>query len=283
MTPAAQLANLLLERLEVTEKPDLRKICEALGLRIKELPLTGAHGALVRSKSASKGIICVKESLRLETQKRFTIAHEIGHFIIPYHKDLSNVCDARTLGRFGRGLPRPELEANEFAAELLLPAKLVRTSFRLETPSLETISKIATEFETGLTTAIWRFLDLTNEPCAMVWSHKGSAVWFRASDALSVHLPLPELPAKHSIAGRLLVGDETMHVGLVDPNLWFRPQDAERIDALMEESILLPSYEAVVTLLWAKKISSAFRSDEEELLQELIPEDFSLNRQRWPR
>jgi len=283
VTPAAQLASLLLERLEVAGKPDLWEICRALGLRIKELPLTGAHGALVRSKSACKGIVCIKESLRLATQKRFTIAHEIGHFVIPYHKDLSNVCNAQTLGRFGRGLPRPELEANEFAAELLLPAKLVRTPLQLKTPSLETIGGVATEFETSLTTAIWRFLDLTDEPSAMIWSHKGSASWYRTSHTLPTNLPLRELPSTGSIAGQLFAEGATMKAGRVDPNLWFKPIDAEYIDSLVEESLPLPGHDAVLTLLWAERMSRPLKPEEEELLQELDPEEFTLNRQRWPR
>lgn len=164
MTPAAQLASLLLEHLGITGKPDLSVICQRLGIRIKEVPLTGAHGALVRSKKAQKGIISVKAALPEPTQKRFTIAHEIGHFIIPYHKDLGSVCDARTLGRFGKSIPRPELEANEFAAELLLPAKLVSAPLQLRAPSLETIGRVASTFETSLTATTWQYLDLTDQP-----------------------------------------------------------------------------------------------------------------------
>jgi Zn-dependent peptidase ImmA (M78 family) len=272
-----------MEHLIITGKPDLREICKRLGLRIKEIPLTGAHGALVRSKNSSKGIISVKASLREETQKRFTVAHEIGHFVIPYHKDLSNVCDARTLGRFGKTLPRPELEANEFAAELLLPARLVRMPLRVDTPSLETISSVATEFETSLTSATWRFLDLTDQPCAMIWSHKGGAVWYRTSDALSIELPLQELPASQSIAGRLFAGKQAPSAGPVDPYLWCRPQDAECIHTLIEESLRLPNYDAVLTLLWANKMSRPIECEEEELLPELTPEAFSLDRKRWPR
>jgi len=283
VTPAAQLANLLLEHLGITSKPDMYEICRRLGLRIKEVPLTGAHGALVRSKNAAKGIISVKSSLREEGQKRFTIAHEIGHFLIPYHKDLGSVCDAPTLGRFGKHLPRPELEANEFAAELLLPSKLVRTLLRLDAPSLETIGSVASGFGASLTATTWRYLDLTDQPCAMIWSYNGNAAWYRTSDALPIELPLQEVPSSQSIAGRLFAGKPAPGAGLVDPHLWCKPVDAERIHTLIEESLHLPNYNAVLTLLWAKKIDRHLESEEEELLRELTPEEFSLNRKRWPR
>jgi Zn-dependent peptidase ImmA (M78 family) len=283
MTPSAQLASLLLEHLGISDKPDLHAICKALGLRVKELPLTGAHGALVRSKHAQKGIIAVKESLREQTQKRFTIAHEIGHFVIPYHKDLGSVCNARTLGRFGNGTPRPELEANEFAAEILLPAKLVKAPLKLTTPSLETISLVAKNFEAGLTATTWRYLDLTDQPCAMIWSRDGKAIWYRTSDALPARLWLDDLPAPQSLAGRFFAGQQTPNATKVDAQFWFNPPDAELIQTLIEESFHLPGYNAVLTLLWAQKMDRMPVSDDDERLGELQPEDFTLGRQRWPR
>jgi Zn-dependent peptidase ImmA (M78 family) len=283
MTPAAQLASLLLEHLGISGKPDLQVLCKSLGLRIREVPLTGAHGALVRSKNAQKGIISVKSTLPERTQKRFTIAHEIGHFIIPYHKNLGSVCEASAVGRFTKTMPRPELEANEFAAELLLPAKIVRGPLQLNSPSLDTIARVASDFDASLTATTWRFLDLTDEPCTMVWSQDGNAIWYRNSDALPIPLPLEELPAPESIAGRIFKGRGASGCGLVDAHLWFRSSDAEKIRSLVEESLHLPSYGAVLTLLWATKVTQCLVDDEqEELLPELAPEGFSLKRERWP-
>jgi Zn-dependent peptidase ImmA (M78 family) len=283
VTPAAQLASLLLEHLGIATKPDLRSLCKQLGLRIKEVPLTGAHGALVRSKNAPKGIISVKSSLPELAQKRFTVAHEIGHFIIPYHKNLGSVCDARALGRFSMSMPRAELEANEFAAELLLPAKLVSAALQLKSPSLETISRVAADFDASLTATTWRYLDLTDQPCAMIWSHKGNASWYRTSDALPIQLPLQDLPAPQSIAGRLFAGKQPSGAGPIDPHLWFNAPDAENIQALIEDSLHILRYNAVLTLLWATGTNRLVAAEEEELLPELTPEEFSLGRKLWPR
>ncbi|MGA2328482.1 MAG: ImmA/IrrE family metallo-endopeptidase [Bryobacteraceae bacterium] len=284
MTPAAELASLLLDRLGITGKPDLTAVCRRLGLRVKEERLSGAHGTLVRSKSAQKGIITVKASLREAAQKRFTIAHEIGHFIIPYHKELGNVCDARVIDRYGTTMPRPELEANEFAAELILPSKLISNRLPLKHPSLDPIGTVAREFEASLTATTWRYLDLTDLPCAMVWSEAGKAVWYRTSEALPYKLPLRDLPTEQSIAGRLCAGKEvTSRADKVDPQLWFYPSQAERISLLIEESLPLPSYDAVLTLLWVAKMEPPALAEDEELLPELDPEEFTLRRPRWPR
>ena len=92
MKAAAELAKLLLERLNITGKPNLDAVCRELGLRVREVPSVGFDGMLVRSKSAQKGVIGVRESIRQHGRKRFTVAHELGHFVIPSHRFLKNVC-----------------------------------------------------------------------------------------------------------------------------------------------------------------------------------------------
>lgn len=66
-----------------------------------------------------------------ETRRRFTIAHEIGHFVL--HRSLigdGNVDDAAyrsdgsvTNNRIG---PKEEAEANQFAANLLMPSAFIK-------------------------------------------------------------------------------------------------------------------------------------------------------------
>jgi len=284
VSPAAQLATLLLEHLKMAGKPDLDEVCRALGLRVREKDLVGFEGTLVRSRTAQKGIIGVKRSVREVSRKRFTVAHEIGHFVIPYHKHLESTCGRAVIDRFSHDLPRPELEANEFAAELLLPSKVVRNHFDLRKPSVANISAVATDFETSLTTTGWRYLDLTDAPCAMIWSRSGRGIWYRTSDALPLKLPLHDLPFAASVAGRIFAGAETSPgPEEVPADLWFYPSQAERIDLLMEDSISLPNYDAVFTLLWVVQMQKGALSEyEEELLPELDPTEFTLAREKWP-
>ena len=62
-------------------------------------------------------------------RQRFTIAHELGHLLI--HKYSTTHADGRYQVRFrneksATGSVREEIEANQFAAELLMPEKEVR-------------------------------------------------------------------------------------------------------------------------------------------------------------
>lgn len=285
MTPAAELACLLLDDLGITGKPDLRGVCERLGLRVREKDFEGFDGILVRGKNAQKGVIGVNASIYEPSRKRFTVAHEIAHFVIPYHRDLPSACQGAAIESFSRKLDIPELEANEFAAELLLPSKSVKGRFDLDRPSLSDISLVANEFETSLSATTWRFLDLTEQACVMVWSHAGKAAWYRTSDMLPFKLPFRRLPSPASVAARLFAG-ETFPPGMheVEADAWFYPSQADRIGTLYEDSVYLPNYNAVFTLLWIVNLAEDKREiDEEELLPEMEPEEFTLGRKRWPR
>lgn len=53
-------------------------------------------------------------------RERFTIAHELGHILIPWHNGRSTYADRKRKASY---LDRNEIEADTFAAELLLPRK----------------------------------------------------------------------------------------------------------------------------------------------------------------
>lgn len=285
MSPAAQLAGLVTRRFVKGSPPDLASLCKELGLRIQEVPAKGFDGALVRSKSGQKGIIAVKASIREASRKRFTVAHEIGHFVMPHHRLLKNVCDEKKIDSFDSRLNRPEIEANEFAAELLLPSALLAKRFNLKELSLPEISAVATEFETSLTATVRCFLRLTALPCAMVWSLDNQARWCVRSDTFRFFLPLAELPAEGSFAAGLFKGRiAPSDFAAVPAEAWLDRQAAESVETLLEHSIYLSNYNAVLTLLWAyKTAAAAFTGDEDSLLDELDPQDFTLGRQKWPR
>ena len=71
-------------------------------------------------------------------RRRFTIAHEIGHLVLnhldktgfdPLHIDRKFPCLPRN-GTSAKGVNRLEIEANSFAAALLMPAKQLREDFK---------------------------------------------------------------------------------------------------------------------------------------------------------
>jgi Zn-dependent peptidase ImmA (M78 family) len=73
--------------------------------------------------------ICVVNQEHSEQRKRFSLAHEIGHYILHPPKESYDVI-ARD-EHSSEGIYREEIEANAFAAELLMPENLVRSHVKI--------------------------------------------------------------------------------------------------------------------------------------------------------
>lgn len=61
-------------------------------------------------------------------RRRFTLAHEIGHFCMHRSSNTTTFVDTKgTMNRSESYWDKHEFEANNFAADLLMPAKLIRS------------------------------------------------------------------------------------------------------------------------------------------------------------
>ncbi|EBU8090008.1 ImmA/IrrE family metallo-endopeptidase, partial [Salmonella enterica subsp. enterica serovar Agona] len=97
-------------------------VAKRLGATIKYAPYEGEMaGALIRSNEIA--VIAVN-SAHHKNRQRFTIAHECGHLI--YHNDerlyVDKTFSIRRRDDVSRmAIDKEEVEANQFAAELLMP------------------------------------------------------------------------------------------------------------------------------------------------------------------
>ena len=123
--------------LKYSEAPavDVKKIAAKLGLRVYESDLENdVSGILVRRENIS---FCFYNSKDAHTRQRFTIAHEMAHFVLGHqdqqgedvHVDKGNFMLFRDQ-RSRTGLVPIEREANAFAAALLMPSKLINAELK---------------------------------------------------------------------------------------------------------------------------------------------------------
>lgn len=117
----------LLKQAQVTKPPvPVERIAEHLGLDVRYAPFEGdLSGALVRTDGeAYIGV----NSFHHSNRQRFTIAHEIAHFIL--HKGLRVHIDKEFWVNWrdeelSKAVKWQEIEANKYAAELLMPTDFV--------------------------------------------------------------------------------------------------------------------------------------------------------------
>lgn len=123
----------LLQQNHVIRPPvPVDRIAKMLGLDVE---LTPGHdddlsGFLLRNAATNKAVVGVNRSHH-KNRQRFTVAHEIGHFLLhegePVHVDgRENFRVDRRSSQSSTGDRPDEIEANAFAAELLMPANLLR-------------------------------------------------------------------------------------------------------------------------------------------------------------
>jgi Zn-dependent peptidase ImmA (M78 family) len=119
-------AEQLLARLNIREVPTpIEEIARSLDIRISRAPSADFSGLLIRKDG--RALIGVNSN-EAPVRQRFTIAHELGHFILHPQKD-AFVDFRKELGE-GETRPPRERHADMFAAALLMPRKILLKDFR---------------------------------------------------------------------------------------------------------------------------------------------------------
>lgn len=262
MSSAETIANLVLDRLDISRVDDLlllKEIVYARGAILREHPLEGAEACLL--VGPGRPIITVSSSpLISHHRRRFSIAHELGHLEMHRGTGLLINCTKGDI----QDMPNhtgvdTEQEANQFASAFLLPARFVEKPFVENEPSFDIISEWAMRLDTSLTATSFRFTRFTPEPVAVVYSVRGNIQYFQPSEGFAELGVFPDVKnpvGSNTDARRLFNGmdikGEWREVRALE---WFRDnRDAfDKTDVIREWSIHMPSYEAVLSLLWVHK------------------------------
>jgi Zn-dependent peptidase ImmA (M78 family) len=139
---------------------DPLKIAGSLDIEVYETRFTSADGKNV------SGIVAIEEgqpviyvnSSDVPARKRFTMAHEIGHVYLGHLTDKENnelIDDEVRLRSSVWNLE--EKEANAFAAQLLMPASLIRSAVNAGRASVEELAEL---FEVSEQAMMYRLQNL---------------------------------------------------------------------------------------------------------------------------
>lgn len=271
----------LLSEFGISGIPDLRDVAQRLNLKIKEVDAEGFDGALVRAEGLACGAIAVRQSIREIGRKNFTIAHEIGHYILPGHDTSTAVCAPSHIGNWSDTTQEREHQADEFAAELLLPTSYARPIFKSTAPSLDIIQKVAETGAASLSATAWRYCDLISERCAVVWSQQKRISWYKPSQEFGFFLKRGRAIEKGTQAFECFSGTR-IHTKSepVPADLWLDERVIAEGSSLWEHSIGLPSYNSVLSLLWIKGRIDKYSDYDEPEAEELDPHRFDAARRR---
>ena len=186
----------------------IARIAQALGIvEIREEPLTNLEGTLIATPERDCGSILVN-SKSSRRRRNFTVGHELGHFLNPYHVGADDgrlSCSSTDMGFVPSPTAnrhrRQEGEANRFAIEILAPRVRCKALVGGD-PDIANILAVAQEFDISREAAARRYVELHGDCVAVLFSKERRLLYSVRSEActaLSVRkgeiLPLPPAPA----------------------------------------------------------------------------------------
>ena len=117
-------AKRLLEKYDITEPiVNVLKIAESEGLEISFVTMPEEYSNVSGFLNKEEKTIVVNKNDSV-TRKSFTIAHELGHYILDHKPGEYGLLYRKSMGEYEK-IPK-EMEANCFAANLLVPEDMLK-------------------------------------------------------------------------------------------------------------------------------------------------------------
>ncbi len=219
-------------------------LCRRLDIQgIEEEAVTSFAAMLLMHPDKAWGSIMVAKGTSAR-RRRFSIGHELGHFLMPSHRPREGMrfaCSHADLRlentREADRAKRMEVEANRFAARLLMPPDRIRANLRSRQPDLCEVVRLADEFDVSKAAMARSYVDAHREDLALVVVRNGRIEQAHRPDDFpwiepSIGDPVPQ----ESIAcnHRLLPGQNTA-MEECDPETWLGPAGVRKAEVLSEQ------------------------------------------------
>lgn len=252
-TSPSEYAKFVIDSCKANDFPvDVFKIAETLGAQIICADIGDKEGVLY--KNTENPLIILNSKSDHHERKKFTVAILLGHLVMPWHlkQTFSRLGDKKTLDH-----EDPlEIEARQFAGELMLPGAIVKRDFKKIAPSIEIFEKLAHEkYKCSMTALAHKYSEYYGAKAIYLTSEKDSIT---RSYAASFPLKLVEriMPGSfaHDFINNPPIAKET-RCGFVNGSIWF--EGISPSIEVYEESMLDPKYGITVTVIQLKKPAQA--------------------------
>ncbi len=209
----------------------------------------------------NSGIITIDSGIEAHTKKRFVLAHELGHFELHlHHKTGFNDGDETLNHWYQENNSREEVEANEFAAEYLMPTELFRSECEGKPFSHKVIEHLANRFQVSKTAAILKFVKNNNgnHSVFVVCCQDNKMKWFERSDDFRYYslfkskLPPPTGTVAYEVSqkGISYYGEEAEQP--IWKSDWFKMRDDEPDSEFFEYCLFVKSYNYMISIIWER-------------------------------
>lgn len=238
---------------------DLGDLLAYRGALLVEGKMHNADGRIIHGKKRS--IIKVNSEIPYPGRKRFTIAHELGHFEM--HRDYPIHNDSESLDWFSETLHKmkngyQELEANEFASELLMPAELFKSETRYKKFTPDLLRSLAERFQTSITSVVFKCVELDIHPICVAFISNGVVQYWKKSEGFKFwvtdrnKMPPPDdsVAMEYIEAGYEPVYSKEESQQAISKSTWLEIPDNDEDEPFYEYCIPTKQYKTVLSIIW---------------------------------
>ena len=227
---------------------------------INELETEGFEGGLLTDEARQTGIILVNGEAR-GGRRQFTVGHELGHFLIMSHMPVKPgqfLCSRQDMSRWSAKendrYARMEMEANQFAALLLMPPPMLRAYLNNRAPDLGELEKISVDFGVSKDAAARAYATHNDENIAIVVVKDGRVTRFYPGNRfpfVTARIGKP-VPAGTIFYRPTLVPRMASDIVPTVPDNWISVERGKRAPDLFEQAYLQKNGFALI-MLWLEK------------------------------
>jgi Zn-dependent peptidase ImmA (M78 family) len=222
----------------------IEEVCRRLDISdIEDQPVTSFAAMLLMHPDRAWGSIVVAQGTS-PRRRRFSIGHELGHFLIGSHRPSEGekfACSHADLRldnpREANRARKMEVEANRFAASLLMPPKRIRSNLRCRQPDLYEVVRLAGDFNVSKAAMARAYVDAHRETLALIVVKDGRLAQAHRPDGFPWIAPrIGEAVPTDSIAHRhQLLPGQASQLEECEPETWLGSSVARKVELLSEQ------------------------------------------------
>ncbi|WP_409292764.1 ImmA/IrrE family metallo-endopeptidase [Peribacillus sp. SCS-37] len=181
----------------------VQKLANELGIEtiVKRLGTENFDACLVRDCTLKAPVIIVNSTKKSMGRVNFSIAHEIAHAVLPHHANRSFFCfldDVTESNKFKMD-KHLEIEANKFAAYILLPDKQFKEEVNKLNFTMKNVYMLSKKYSASMVLVAKKWAEVSNLEIAMVLSTDGLVDWWIKSDSFPYSWIEPVIDKQSSV------------------------------------------------------------------------------------
>lgn len=245
-SPEGIVALILKHEPDLAPPVPIEELCAKLDIiEIRRQQTESFEGMLLTHEDKHSGIIVVNEA-SIRQRQRFTIGHELGHFLIPTHKPPGEAGFQCTRADMLRQTAKQddrragmEVEANRFSSLILIPPPFLRKTPQFKKPpDLQHIPQLARQFDVSKEAMARAYAETFPEPIAIIVTQNGRVL---RSYRNRLHFPFIQVDRGQPVPRQSLFhrGGHERSVASAPadclPDLWIDVKRGERAPEMTEQ------------------------------------------------